>query len=109
MGIALSKNAVDLGIVTTNGPAMLAFYRDVIGLKLHEDWGTTPSAISNCLDVADATDTQVAIHSDTLNESGFVEDTIAATRGVMPTGTYRILMIDPRTGVAALLGAVIAQ
>jgi len=53
----------------------------VIGLKLHEDWGTTPAAISNCLDVADATDTQVAIHSDTLNESGFVEDTMAATKG----------------------------
>src|SRR5574343_562229 len=53
----------------------------VIGLKLHEDWGTTPAAISNCLDVADATDIQVAIHSDTLNESGFVEDTIAATKG----------------------------
>ena len=52
-----------------------------IGLKLHEDWGTTPSAISNCLDVAEETDTQVAIHSDTLNESGFVEDTIAATKG----------------------------
>ena len=53
----------------------------VVGLKLHEDWGTTPSAISNCLDVADETDTQVSIHSDTLNESGFVEDTIAATKG----------------------------
>jgi urease subunit alpha len=53
----------------------------VIGLKLHEDWGTTPSAISNCLDVADEMEIQVAIHSDTLNESGFVEDTIAATRG----------------------------
>jgi urease subunit alpha len=52
-----------------------------IGLKLHEDWGTTPAAISNCLDVAELTDTQVAIHSDTLNESGFVEDTIAATKG----------------------------
>ena len=52
-----------------------------IGLKLHEDWGTTPSAISNCLDVADEMDIQVAIHSDTLNESGFVEDTIAATKG----------------------------
>lgn len=52
-----------------------------IGLKLHEDWGTTPSAISNCLDIAEATDTQVSIHSDTLNESGFVEDTIAATGG----------------------------
>ncbi len=53
----------------------------VIGLKLHEDWGTTPAAISNCLDVADAMEIQVAIHSDTLNESGFVENTIAATRG----------------------------
>lgn len=53
----------------------------VIGLKLHEDWGSTPAAISNCLDVADETDIQVALHSDTLNESGFVEDTIAAARG----------------------------
>jgi len=52
-----------------------------IGLKLHEDWGTTPAAIDNCLDVAEASDTQVAIHSDTLNESGFVENTIAATKG----------------------------
>ncbi len=52
-----------------------------IGLKLHEDWGTTPSAISNCLDVADQADVQVAIHSDTLNESGFVENTIAAVNG----------------------------
>lgn len=53
----------------------------VIGLKLHEDWGTTPAAIDNCLDVAEAGDVQVAIHSDTLNESGFVENTIAATKG----------------------------
>jgi urease subunit alpha len=52
-----------------------------IGLKLHEDWGSTPSAISNCLDVADEMDIQVALHSDTLNESGFVEDTIGATKG----------------------------
>jgi urease subunit alpha len=52
-----------------------------IGLKLHEDWGTTPSAIDCCLSVAEETDTQVSIHSDTLNESGFVEDTIAATKG----------------------------
>jgi urease subunit alpha len=52
-----------------------------IGLKLHEDWGTTPAAIDNCLDIAEVTDTQVSIHSDTLNESGFVEDTIAATQG----------------------------
>jgi urease subunit alpha len=52
-----------------------------IGLKLHEDWGTTPAAIDNCLNVAELTDTQVAIHTDTLNESGFVEDTIAAFKG----------------------------
>jgi urease subunit alpha len=52
-----------------------------MGLKLHEDWGTTPAAISNCLDVAELTDTQVSIHSDTLNESGFVENTITATKG----------------------------
>ncbi|MCY4446909.1 MAG: urease subunit alpha [Rhodobacteraceae bacterium] len=52
-----------------------------IGLKLHEDWGTTPCAISTCLTVADKYDVQVAIHTDTLNESGFVEDTIAAING----------------------------
>ena len=52
-----------------------------IGLKLHEDWGTTPAAIDCCLSVAEETDTQVAIHSDTLNESGFVENTVAATKG----------------------------
>jgi urease subunit alpha len=51
------------------------------GLKLHEDWGTTPKAIDTCLRVADAFDIQVAIHSDTLNESGFVEDTIRAIGG----------------------------
>ena len=49
-----------------------------MGLKLHEDWGTTPAAIDNCLNVADEMDVQVAIHTDTLNESGFVESTIAA-------------------------------
>ncbi len=51
------------------------------GLKLHEDWGTTPQAIRTCLSVADETDVQVAIHTDTLNESGFVEDTTAAFEG----------------------------
>jgi urease subunit alpha len=50
-------------------------------LKLHEDWGTTPASIDNCLNVADAHDVQVTIHTDTLNESGFVEDTIAAFKG----------------------------
>ncbi len=48
------------------------------GLKLHEDWGTTPASINNCLNVADYYDVQVAIHTDTLNESGFVDDTLAA-------------------------------
>src|SRR5471030_1106448 len=52
-----------------------------IGLKLHEDWGTTPAAIYCCLSVAERHDVQVAIHTDTLNESGFVEDTIAAFKG----------------------------
>ena len=52
-----------------------------MGLKLHEDWGTTPAAINNCLSVAEQTDVQVAIHTDTLNESGFVEDTLAAFKG----------------------------
>lgn len=61
----------------------------VIGMKLHEDWGTTPSAIDQCLAVAEESDTQVAIHSDTLNESGFVEDTIAATKD--STGRGRTL------------------
>jgi urease subunit alpha len=52
-----------------------------MGFKLHEDWGTTPSAIDNCLAVADRFDVQVAIHTDTLNESGFVEDTLKAVAG----------------------------
>ncbi|PCH53103.1 MAG: urease subunit alpha [Cellvibrionales bacterium] len=52
-----------------------------MGLKLHEDWGTTPAAIDNCLSVAERFDVQVAIHTDTLNESGFVEDTLAAFKG----------------------------
>lgn len=51
------------------------------GLKLHEDWGTTPASIDNCLDIAEKYDVQVAIHTDTLNESGFVEDTISAFKG----------------------------
>ena len=52
-----------------------------IGLKLHEDWGTTPAAIDCCLKIADAEDIQVTIHTDTLNESGFVDDSIAAFKG----------------------------
>ena len=52
-----------------------------MGLKLHEDWGTTPAAIDNCLAAAERFDVQIAIHTDTLNESGFVEDTLAAFKG----------------------------
>ena len=52
-----------------------------VGLKLHEDWGTTPAAIDCCLEVAETHDVQVAIHTDTLNESGFVDDTVAAFKG----------------------------
>ena len=52
-----------------------------IGLKLHEDWGSTPAAIDNCLEVAERHDIQVAIHTDTLNESGFVETTLGAFKG----------------------------
>src|SRR3954466_12832371 len=69
------------GNVSVPDPLREQVEAGVIGLKLHEDWGTTPAAIDNCLTVADATDTQVAIHSDPLNESGFVENTIAATKG----------------------------
>ncbi|KMT64366.1 urease subunit alpha [Catenovulum maritimum] len=53
----------------------------VCGLKLHEDWGTTPAAIDTCLSVAEEYDVQIAIHTDTLNESGFVEDTVGAFKG----------------------------
>jgi len=79
----LSMNLGFLGKGNASRPDALHEQVDAgaIGLKLHEDWGTTPSAISNCLDVAEEMDVQVAIHSDTLNESGFVEDTIAATKG----------------------------
>ncbi|HNY45733.1 MAG TPA: urease subunit alpha [Casimicrobium sp.] len=69
------------GNISRLGPIAEQIEAGAIGLKLHEDWGTTPAAIDNCLTVADKYDVQVAIHSDTLNESGFVEDTIAATKG----------------------------
>ncbi|CAD6509191.1 Urease subunit alpha [Paraburkholderia hiiakae] len=69
------------GNVSLPKPAEEQIAAGAIGLKLHEDWGSTPAAIDNCLTVADATDTQVAIHTDTLNESGFVEATVAAFKG----------------------------
>src|SRR5476649_473842 len=69
------------GNVSVPGPLIEQVKAGAIGLKLHEDWGTTPAAIDNCLSVADQYDVQVAIHSDTLNESGFVETTLAAFKG----------------------------
>ena len=69
------------GNVSLPGPLHEQIDAGAVGLKLHEDWGSTPAAIDNCLSVADDTDTQVAIHTDTLNESGFVEATIAAIKG----------------------------
>nr|WP_304524179.1 urease subunit alpha [Cupriavidus sp. MP-37] len=69
------------GNASQPGPILEQVEAGAIGLKLHEDWGTTPAAIDTCLLVADATDTQVAIHTDTLNEAGFVEATIAAFKG----------------------------
>jgi len=69
------------GNASLPGPLLEQIKAGAIGLKLHEDWGTTPAAIDNCLDVADKTDTQVAIHTDTLNESGFVETSVKAMKG----------------------------
>ncbi len=69
------------GNVSMPEPAREQIEAGAIGLKLHEDWGTTPAAIDNCLNVAEEMDVQVAIHTDTLNESGFVETTLAAFKG----------------------------
>ena len=69
------------GNASLPGPLREQVEAGAIGLKLHEDWGTTPAAIDNCLTVADEMDVQVAIHTDTLNESGFVETTLAAFKG----------------------------
>jgi urease subunit alpha len=80
---ALPMNLGYLGKGNASLPAALEeqIAAGAIGLKLHEDWGTTPAAIDNCLSVADSFDVQVAIHTDTLNESGFVEQTLAAMKG----------------------------
>src|SRR5277367_2214648 len=69
------------GNVSLPDPLREQVIAGAIGLKLHEDWGTTPAAIDNCLSVAEEMDVQVAIHTDTLNESGFVEATLAAFKG----------------------------
>jgi urease subunit alpha len=69
------------GNCSTHEPLREQVLAGAVALKLHEDWGTTPAAISTCLDVADELDVQVTIHTDTLNESGFVEDSIRAFKG----------------------------
>ena len=69
------------GNASLPGPLLEQIKAGAIGLKLHEDWGTTPQAIDTCLDVAEKTDSQVAIHTDTLNESGFVETSVKAMKG----------------------------
>ncbi len=69
------------GNAATAAPLAEQLLAGACGLKLHEDWGTTPAAIDACLRVADEYDIQVAIHTDTINEAGFVEDTIAAIAG----------------------------
>lgn len=69
------------GNVSQPGPLEEQVFAGAVGLKLHEDWGSTPAAIDNCLSVAERLDVQVALHSDTLNEAGFLESTVAAFKG----------------------------
>ena len=80
-GLAVNIGLFGKGNAATPEALIEQVLAGACGLKLHEDWGTTPAAIDACLAVADQFDVQVAIHTDTLNESGFVEDTIAAFKG----------------------------
>jgi urease subunit alpha len=80
-GFPINLGFTGKGNASLPGPLVEQVLAGAIGLKLHEDWGTTPAAIDNCLSVADRYDVQVAIHTDTLNESGFVETTFAALKG----------------------------
>jgi urease subunit alpha len=80
-GLPLNFGFLGKGNATEPEPLVEQVLAGAIGLKLHEDWGTTPAAIDAALAVADEHDVQVAIHTDTLNESGFVEDTLAAIKG----------------------------
>jgi urease subunit alpha len=86
------------GNVSLPEPLIEQVKAGAIGLKLHEDWGTTPAAIDNCLSVADQYDVQVAIHTDTLNESGFVETTLAAFKPHDPHLPHRRRRRRPCTG-----------
>ena len=80
-GLPMNLGFLGKGNVSLPTPLEEQIEAGAIGLKLHEDWGTTPAAIDNCLSVADKMDVQVAIHTDTLNEAGFVETTVAAFKG----------------------------
>ena len=80
-GLPINLGFFGKGNASAQAPLIEMIKAGACGLKLHEDWGTTPSAIDTCLSVAEKYDVQVAIHTDTLNESGFVEDTIAAFKG----------------------------
>ena len=80
-GLPMNLGFMGKGNASASIPLEEQLRAGAMGLKLHEDWGTTPSAIDTCLDVAERYDVQVAIHTDTLNESGFVEDTLAAIGG----------------------------
>lgn len=77
-GLPMNLGFLGKGNASVAEPLHEQIVAGAMGLKLHEDWGTTPAAIDTCLGVAEEADVQVAIHTDTLNESGFVEDTIAA-------------------------------
>lgn len=77
-GLPMNLGFLGKGNASLPQPLIEQVEAGAIGLKLHEDWGTTPGAIDNCLSVADDYDVQVAIHTDTLNESGFVESTLSA-------------------------------
>ena len=80
-GMPLNFGFLGKGNASRHAPLEEQIVAGAIGLKLHEDWGTTPAAIDAALSVADEYDVQVAIHTDTLNESGFLEDTLAAIAG----------------------------
>ncbi len=79
--LPLNFGLLGKGNASQPGPLVEQVAAGAMGLKLHEDWGTTPAAIDTCLGVAERYDVQVAIHTDTLNESGFVENTLAAFKG----------------------------
>lgn len=80
-GLPMNFGLLGKGNASLPGALVEQVKAGAMGLKLHEDWGTTPASIDCCLGVAEDYDVQVAIHTDTLNESGFVEDTFAAFKG----------------------------